>query len=1020
MSSLEILLFGTFQVVLNGLPLTGFRSDKSRALLTYLVIEHDRPHRREALAALLWPASAPQDARASLRAALHNLRQELAPWRADNAPDVLLIVTRQDVQFNAAHPACRVDKLEFDRLLAEHQACAHTGACHDATCQQRMARMVALYRGDLLHGLTLPHTPALEDWRMLQQELYHREAVRILDLLIRHHQAQQEYAQVSQYAQQQIALEPWFETPYCALMTALALQGQRDAALAQYHVCRAILQKELRVAPAPETTALYEKIRAGELGWEREPAPLGSENSPTATLPVDHNLPAPRAPRRHAFIWSMALLAVIVAGLALYALFQQGSARADQRHAQREAALAHSLNLATGAQLALAADKTDLALALALEANRLPDPPPQAQRVLAEAAYRPGIRRIFAGHTGPVRAVSLTADGRQALSASADGTLILWDMTTGELLRRFEGHTACVTGAAFLPGDHRALSASADGSLRVWDVATGAQLHQSDLQGAIASLAVNPAGVALAGLADGHVVLWDAATRSVTRRWRAHPGPVQSVALSPDDALALTSMAQVLPLWDRDDEAHPHRVDWRRALAAEGRGALPISPDATTALWELASGAQITGSRPDIETFVIAAGPSDMTLQMPTFNPAVAWLDIHSHAFLLRLLGHASHVQAVALTPDGRSVLAGADDGTVRLWDLYSGAEVRALEYSDALIAVTAVDISPDGRYGLAAFMEGSISVWEVASGAELCRLHGHTAMPFAGARFLPDSRRIVSGSGDLFGPSVDNTVRLWDIQTCRELQVFHGHTAHLWDIAVCPDGRFVASGAHDGTVRLWDLHTGSGEILFDVSPQAARSIAFSPDASLLALGLAKGASDQPDYAVRLVERATGQKILRYDGHTEAVTGLAFSPDGTQLVSGSNDHALIVWDVASGAAERRLVGHTESVYSVAFHPRGLWVASGSADASVMLWDIASGEALRRYGGHAKAVFGLAFAPAGATLFSGGDDLPLETVREWRLDLTSEALHDWIAANRHAPDLTCEQRAQYNVTPLCAP
>jgi len=159
--------------------------------------------------------------------------------------------------------------------------------------------------------------------------------------------------------------------------------------------------------------------------------------------------------------------------------------------------------------------------------------------------------------------------------------------------------------------------------------------------------------------------------------------------------------------------------------------------------------------------------------------------------------------------------------------------------------AVNAVAFSPDGATALSASADQTLILWNVTSGDIIRRFSGHTDAVNAVA-FSPDGQRVVSGSGDIFAQAKDNTVRVWDVATGQELQQFKGHTDNVWDIDVSADGRFVASVSHDGTLRLWDLQRGQGKILLDVSPQALRSLAFSPDGKAILAGLGKGGSSTP------------------------------------------------------------------------------------------------------------------------------------------------------------------------------
>jgi len=280
MARLGFYLLGSFEVTLDGQPLAGLRSRKVSALLAYLAAEANRTHARETLAALLWSESTDDAARLSLRVALSNLRKVLAPL---DVP--ILVATRQSVQLNAKHCDCWVDTARFDALLATCNAHPHGAAETCPSCIQRLAEAVELYRGDFLAGLTLPDSPAFGEWWILQQEWYHRRALTALERITEHHIAHGNYEEAQDFARRQLMLECWREEGHRQLIRALALDGQRGAALAQYEACQQILAEELGVAPEEATKTLYERIQQGRL------------SPPHVRTPVHpHSLPAPLTP----------------------------------------------------------------------------------------------------------------------------------------------------------------------------------------------------------------------------------------------------------------------------------------------------------------------------------------------------------------------------------------------------------------------------------------------------------------------------------------------------------------------------------------------------------------------------------------------------------------------------------------------------------------------------------------------------------------------------------------------------
>jgi len=268
-------LLGPFQVTLDEQPVTGFKSNKVRALLVYLAVEADKPHPREALAGLLWPDWPDRDALSNLRYALSNLRRVIGDRQAE--PPFLLI-TRDSLQFNPDSDCC-LDVTEFDGLISDFQNTdSHLESQQSKT--QNLKSAIALYRGSFLEGFSLGDNPAFEEWTLLTRERLARQMSSALHRLTVVCEQRGEYEQAQSYARRQIELEPWDETAHQHLMRALSLGGQRSAALAQYETCRRLLADELDVEPTPETTRLYEQIRDGTLkALAPSPAPPSDLNT---------------------------------------------------------------------------------------------------------------------------------------------------------------------------------------------------------------------------------------------------------------------------------------------------------------------------------------------------------------------------------------------------------------------------------------------------------------------------------------------------------------------------------------------------------------------------------------------------------------------------------------------------------------------------------------------------------------------------------------------------------------------
>ncbi len=248
---LKILLLGGLQITRADAPITDFISNKVPALLAYLAVTR-RAHTRDKLAALLWGEMSDADAKNNLRQALTNLRKI--------AEDELTI-TRDSIEFTGD---CFLDSTQFDSAIRS-AASLDTSTSLSASPEPAsviLTDSLALYRGDFLEGFFVRDAPDFEDWMLSERARLRELALQALHTLTQFHTSRGHFTEAMTCAARLLAFDPWREEAHRQLMLLRARTGQWTAALAQYEICKKILEKELGVQPSLETTALYERIRA--------------------------------------------------------------------------------------------------------------------------------------------------------------------------------------------------------------------------------------------------------------------------------------------------------------------------------------------------------------------------------------------------------------------------------------------------------------------------------------------------------------------------------------------------------------------------------------------------------------------------------------------------------------------------------------------------------------------------------------------------------------------------------------
>ncbi|MFN2188768.1 MAG: adenylate/guanylate cyclase domain-containing protein, partial [Candidatus Promineifilaceae bacterium] len=651
-----------------------------------------------------------------------------------------------------------------------------------------------------------------------------------------------------------------------------------------------------------------------------------------------------------------------------------------QKVAQREADVNHSLVLSANAQNAQENGTVDLALALALEAVDMEQPPAEAIRALTAIALGAGTRLVLPGHDDFVRDVAVSPDTKSGLSGSCaelnsegactKGELILWDLESGSELRHFDGHTDWVNSVEFSPDGETAISGSSDGSIIEWDVKSGQAIQRYDGHSdGVNSVAFSPDGQTfLSGSDDATLILWDSDSGDVLQHFEGHTGGVTHVKFSQDGQKALSgSDDTTLILWEVPTgqeiarfEGHTSSVTGV-AFHPDGQSILS-SADNSIRMWDIETGEetrqQSFGSTPtwielspDGNTLLIGGIGTDMRIWDLT-----RWQDVQT--LMSGRQAELVEISAAAISPDSLLALSGATDGGLRLWNLEGQAASRRFETGGT--PLLAIDISPDGNRLLTGDITDQIVLWDIESGESINSFEDQAVGVCPNCiSFTPDSLYGLVGSSDGFGETNARNLALWEVDTGRRIRSYEGHRSIIRSAALSPDGQLALSGSQDyggdygNDLLLWDVQTGQQIRRFDTDDDIT-SISFNADGSRALTGSVFGSN------LTLWDVAAGKQIRRFEGPVDLVFDVAFGPDEKSALSVSSDGSITEWDIETGEVLRRLLGHDSWVWSLDVSPDGHYIISGDEDGTIILWDYETGEELRRFKGHSGLVAGLEF------------------------------------------------------------
>ena len=280
---------------------------------------------------------------------------------------------------------------------------------------------------------------------------------------------------------------------------------------------------------------------------------------------------------------------------------------------------------------------------------------------------------------------------------------------------------------------------------------------------------------------------------------------------------------------------------------------------------------------------------------------------------------------------------------------------------------VEGVAISADGRRAVSASWDRTLKVWDLESGRELRTLKGQSAAP-RGVAASADWRRAVS-------VSEDGMLRVWDLENGRDLRTLSAHSGGARGVAVSADGQLAVSAAWDRTLKVWGVESGKELLTLRGHSAAVCAVAVTADRR-------RAVSASADQTLKVWDLETGRELYTFEGHSAEVSGVAVSANGRRVVSASADKTLKVWDLESGRELHTLEGHSDGVKGVAVSADGRRAVSASQDKTLKVWDLDSGELRTILLGHSGWVNAVALTPNGWRAVSASQDGMLKV---WDLD-----------------------------------
>ncbi|MDM8536286.1 hypothetical protein QUF70_05995 [Desulfobacterales bacterium HSG17] len=551
-------------------------------------------------------------------------------------------------------------------------------------------------------------------------------------------------------------------------------------------------------------------------------------------------------------------------------------------------------------------------------------------------------QKVYQGAGVPLQNVAVSPDGRLLATVGEKGTVVLFDVESGEIVRRLEGHEkdvgqlGGVESAVFHPDGKWLATAGQDQRIIFWSVPDGEIVREIETSGKAGRLAFSTDGKLIASGSDNqNIAIWNAETGKEVKILKGHQDMISGLTFnSTGTLLASASYDRTARIWDVKTGKSIHTLRGhagnvqRLVFHPDGNTLATCSNDKNIIMWQTETGRPLSVLQGHENIILgVAFTESGDHLISGSFDRTLRIWDTETGVTLRVLQGHEAGVVRLAVKEN--RIFSASNDMTVRQWDLQMEDQMRV---KDIPGEPNSSAISPDGKMIAVGFKGDGLRLYSLPDISMIWEINeAHSDRTFR-LSFSPDGKQIASAS-------LDKTAKLWQVSDGKPIQTFTGHTRAVHGIAFSPDNKHISTASFDGRIGLFEIGREQGQF-HEAHEGRVNSVEFDKKGEKLV-------SAGDDGAIRLWDiREWPPKLLRdFSKSADQVTWAAISPDGSRVAGVGRDYIVHIFNTNDGRETQRFVGHENMVFRVAFSPDGGQVATVSSDATVRFWDLETGEAL---------------------------------------------------------------------------